>query len=189
MKKAALIVALAISFVTLLPISWRLADPLFTHPFREDDLDPVLLACPDHVEIHRFHDLPNGSSAQLDAGCTFNIAPARQAWVENAVRALPAPGKASWQIRVKQVSAADQQIGLELLGDGISGMIYEARQNQIVPLSTRLTGPGGAFYPLAINVILWGAGWLMTTFVFRVWRKSQPRANASLLYPSSRSTE
>jgi hypothetical protein len=161
MKKAALIIALALTFVALFPISWRLADPLFTHPFRQDlSADPVLLVCPDRVEIRWLHELPEDSP--MGAGCTFNVAPERQVWVEKAVPALlaPAPGKASWFIRVKQIGPTKQQIDLELRGDGIFGMIYEVTQNQIAPLRSRVTGPGGAFSPFIVNVILWGTGWL-----------------------------
>ena len=162
MKKAAFILVLVVSFLALFPLSWRLADPLFTHPFRKDlPSDPVLLVCPDHVEILWLHNLSDGSPVPMGTGCTLNVMPERQKWVEKPVRALPAPnpGKASWQIHVKQVGEAHQQIALELIGDGISGLIYEAKQNVAIPLNSRLTGPLGVVFPLLINVLLWFTVW------------------------------
>jgi hypothetical protein len=174
MKKAGLVVILIVSFMALFPISWRLADPFFTHPFRKGlHNDPVLLVCPDHVEIHWLHELPDGSPVSMGARCTFNVEPGRQKWVEQTVRVLPSPnpGKSAWRIRVKQVGEAQQQIDLELLGDGIFGMIYETNPGGIVPLQSRLAGPSGAAFPLVINVILWATGWCLVRLGRKAWER------------------
>jgi len=186
MRKLALIVIVPLSFVALLPLSWRLADPLFSRPFDKTLVgDPVLLVCPDHVEILRLHDISGGEPHSRIAGCTFNVAPERQKWVETALRVLPTPipSKASWRIRVKQVHEADQQIDLELLGDGISGLLYEVKRDEITPMKSRLTGPGGALYALAIDFGLWTAAWCILLFGRRLIIRT--RASVTLNEPES----
>lgn len=95
------------------------------------------------------------------AGYTFNVAPERQAWVESKVRSTPSPnGNAAWIIHIKQLGRLNQRIQLELLGDGITGIVYEAGPEGIVPLRSRLAGPAGAFVVLAVHLLLWGGFWL-----------------------------
>src|SRR5258708_3323536 len=127
--KIVLILLVAASFVGLFPISVRLADPLFTYPFRTgwQYEYPVLLVWPDRVEMRWFHDVSEVSPRRKDEGYTFNVSPERQKWVENAVRSTPwRNGDAAWIIHVKQLGPSRQQIQLELLGDGVQGMVYEA---------------------------------------------------------------
>ncbi len=80
-------------------------------------------------------------------------------------------GNASWTIHVKQLGVSRQEIRLELMGDGISGLIYEAKPDEIIPLRSRLGGPAGAFVILAANLVLWGAGWLFLWFVIRLMHR------------------
>ena len=186
MRKLALILIMPLSFVALLPLSWRLADPLFWRPFDKNLVgDPVLLVCPDRVEVLRLHDISGGQSHSGIAGCTFNVAPERQEWVENALRVLPTPipSRASWRIRIKQVNEADQQIDLGLLGDGISGLLYEVKRDEIIPLKSRLTGAGGALYALAIDFGLWTAAWRIFLFGRRLIIRA--RASATLNEPET----
>ena len=164
-------VFMAVSFVGLFPISVRLADPFFTHPFRTgwQYQYPVLLVWPDHVEMRWFHDLSEVSPRPRDAGYTFNVAPERQHWVEQQVRStrLPKGLDAGWVINVKQIGPSEQQIELEMLGDGITGLIYEAEPDVIVPLKSRLTGAGGSMIVLIVHLLAWGFSVLLLWLVSR----------------------
>jgi hypothetical protein len=162
-KKAAFIALLVTSFIGLFPLSIRLADPFFTYPFRTgwQYQYPVLLVWPDHVEMRWFHDVSEVSPRLKAGGYTFNVAPERQSWVESKVRSTSWPGDAGWIIHVKQLGPSRQQIQLELLGDGITGIIYEATPGAIVPLHSRLAGPAGAFVILVVHLLLWGGLWLL----------------------------
>jgi hypothetical protein len=155
----------------LFPISIRLSDPLFTYPFRTgwQYQYPVLLVWSDHVEMRWFHDIDEISPRPKSASYTFNVTPERQAWVEKNVRSTPAPdvGNAGWIIHVKQLSPSKQRIQLELLGDGIKGIIYDAGPEEIVPLKSRLAGPAGAFEILVVHLLLWGGFWLLVWFISR----------------------
>jgi hypothetical protein len=176
MKKAVLTVTLVASFIAVSPLSVRLADPFFTYPFHKDSYHPVLLVWPDHVEARSFNDVAEVSPRSKDAPYTFSVTPDREAWVKEQVRRLPSPnGSASWTIHVKQLGASRQQIRFELMGDGISGLIYEAQPDKIIPLRSRLGGPAGAFVILAANLVLWSGGWLSVWFVGRVIRKRRQR--------------
>lgn len=174
LKRVVLIILLAGSFVAVFPISVRLGDPLFTYPFRTgwQYKYPVLLIWPDHVEMRWFQDVSEVSPIPKGAGYTFNVAPERQAWVENKVRSTPSPnGNAAWIIHVKQLGPTRQQIQLELLGDGITGLIYEVRAEEFVPLRSRLAGPLSSLSILAVHLLLWGGLWLLVWFISRLTRR------------------
>ena len=166
------ILLLIAGFVGLFPISIRLADPLFTYPFRTgwQYQYPVLLVWPDHVEMRWFHDIDEISPRPKNANYTFNVTRERQAWVEKKVRSTPAPNgsDAGWIIHVKQLGPSKQRIQLELLGDGITGIIYEAGPEEIVPLKSRLAGPAGALKILVVHLFLLGGLWLLIWFIPRV---------------------
>ena len=164
MRKLLLIATMVISFIALFPLSWRLADPLFTRPFQQSSFDPLLLVCPDRIEVLYWHDLSKRREQLSRLKCTFQVLPSRQRWVENAVRQLqsPAPTKSVWLVRIKQLGAENQRIELQLTGDGFAGMIYEVRHGIVTPVNTRLVGPGGAFIAFGINVLLllpWALFW------------------------------
>jgi hypothetical protein len=188
MKKAVLIVTLVASFIAMFPISAHFADPFFTYPFHKDWYHAVLLIWPDHVEARSFNDVAEVSPRSKDAPYTFSVAPDREAWVKEQVRRLPSPnGSASWTIHVKQLGASRQEIRFELMGDGISGLIYEARPDEIIPLRSRLGGPAGAFVILTTNLVLWGGGWLLVWFGSRIIRKhGQPLAVSPVWLPKNR---
>ena len=167
MRKILFVAVMAISFLVLFPLSWRIGEAFFfTRPFDKALFDPVLLVCSNHVEILRWHELVENQARPASEACTFHVVPERQAWVESAARHLqsPVPGKSSWTVRVKQLEGGSQQIDLKLVGDGIAGMIYEVRNDRVTPFKSQLTGPAGAFIALAINVLSWAAVWLV------VWR-------------------
>ncbi len=183
-KRIVLIVLLIASFIGLFPISIRLADPFFTHPFRTgwQFEYPVLLVWSDHVEIRWFHNLSEVSPRPKDAGYTFNVSPERQTWVEDKVRNTHAPhgGDAGWIIHIKQIGPLRQQIQLELLGDGTNGIIYEAGPDGIVPLRSRAIGPAGAFIVLAVHLLLYGGFWLLAWFISRLLARRHSRQPAVL---------
>jgi hypothetical protein len=56
-------------------------------------------------------------------------------------------------MRVKPLEPGKQEIDLELIGDGIYGVVYEASNERIVPLRTRLAGPGFAFIVFGLDVV------------------------------------
>jgi hypothetical protein len=176
------IVLLVASFIGLFPISIRLADPLFTHPFRTgwQYEYPVLLVWPDRVEMRWFHNISEVSPRPKDESYTYNVAPEQQAWVEKTVRSTPVPHgvDAGWIIHVKQIGPSGQKIQFELLGDGITGMVYEAGPDEIVPLRSRLAGPEGSMIILVVHLLLWGGLWLLLWFISRLVarRRRQPSA-------------
>jgi hypothetical protein len=178
------VVLLVASFIALFPLSIRLSDPLFTHSFRTgwQYEYPVLLVWPDHVEMRWFHYISEVSPRSKDAGYTFNVAPERQAWVEKNVRSAPAPhgADASWIIHVKQIGPSRQQIQLELLGDGITGIVYEAGPEKILPLRSRLIGPAGALVILAVNLFLWGGFWFLVWSITRLGTSRRTTTDSSL---------
>jgi hypothetical protein len=162
----------AVAFIGLFPFSMRLADPVFTHRFHAEWEHPVLLVWPDHVEIRWFQNLAEVSPRPKDSAYTFNLAPERQAWVENEVRKTPSPNRnASWIIQVKQLGPSRQRIQLELFGDGLRGIIYEAGADEILPLRSRLTGPFGSIAFVAVDLLLCLGAWLLATFVVRLFHR------------------
>jgi hypothetical protein len=167
---------MAVSFVGLFPISARLADPLFTHTLRTgwQYEYPVLLVWPDRVEMRWFHHVSEVSPHPRDAGYTFSVPPERQAWIEKEVRRTPAPNgaDAGWLIYVKQIGPSRQQIDLELMGDGITGVIYEATPDEIVPLRSRLAGPLDSIAILIVHLLVWGGLWLLIRLMTRFLRQA-----------------
>jgi hypothetical protein len=167
-KKIVFRVLVAASFIALFPISVRLADPLFTHPFRTgwQYEYPVLLVWPDHVELRWFHDVSEISPRPKDSSYTFNVSPARQSRIEEEVRRTPSPNaNAAWIIHINQLGASRQQIQLELLGDGITGIVYQAEPDRIVPVHARLAGPAGAFEILIVHLLLCGGCWMVVRLI------------------------
>jgi len=158
----------------------RLGDLSFSYPFRTgwQHQYPVLLVWPNRIEMRWFHNVSEVSPIPKGAGYTFNIAPERQGWVENEVRKTPSPnGNAAWILHVKQLAPGRQQIQLELLGDGIIGMIYEAGSDEIVPLRSRLAGPLSSLAIFPVPLLLWGGPWLLIWLTLRLLRKYRsPRA-------------
>jgi hypothetical protein len=180
MKKAILIIAMLSSFFAIFPLSWRLVDPFFSKPFDERFLDPILLVCPNYVEILYWHDLADEQYSSVKAVCTFQIGPTSQAWVENAVKHLPspAPAKSSWHLSVKQLQADHQQVTLELFGDGFLGMVYDVHQGKVTPLKSRITGPGGALVALGMDICLWATLWGLFGLAWIVVSRTRNRRTA-----------
>jgi hypothetical protein len=77
MKKAVRIAAIVASFIAILPLSFRVADPFFTFPFHKEWHHAVLLIWPDHVEARWFNDVSEVSPRPKDALYTFFVAPER----------------------------------------------------------------------------------------------------------------
>jgi hypothetical protein len=181
-RKIGFRVFLIVAFIGLFPFSIRLADPFFTRPFRTgwQYQYPVLLVWPDRVEMRWFRDLSELSPRPKDASYTFNVAPERQHWVEQQVRntRLPKGVNAGWLIRVKQIGPSKQQIDLEVLGDGITGLIYEAGPDAIVPLKSRLAGAGGSIIIFGVHLVLWGCFCLIAWLIARFLRGRQQHSVA-----------
>lgn len=172
------------TFIGIFPISTRLGNRLFTYPFRTgwQYEYPILLVWSDHVEMRWFHDISEISPRPKAADYTYNVEPQRQAWVEAKVRGTPAPNgaDAGWIIRVKQLGPADQQIQLELMGDGITGWIYEIRGDEVIPLRSRSAGAGGAYLILIVHLVLWGGLGLLMRVALRFSKNFRASAKSSL---------
>ena len=177
-RKIAFRLLLIATFTGLFPISARLGDRLFTHPFRTgwQYEYPILLVWADHVEMRWFHDISEISLRPKAADYTYNVELQRQAWVEAKVRSTPAPNgaDAGWIIHVKQLGPSEQQIQLELMGDGITGLIYEVRGDEVVPVRSRSVGPGGAYLILIVHLVLWGGLGFVMRVAFRLTKKESP---------------
>jgi hypothetical protein len=92
--------------------------------------------------------------------------------VEGEVARYPSPNTdASWKVQVRELGPERQRIQLELFGDGIRGTVYEATARGILPLHTRLTGPGFAFAVAEIHFALWSVPWLLVYLAIRIWRR------------------
>ena len=174
-KKIAFRVLLVATFVGLFPISVRLGDPLSTYHFRTgwQYQYPILLVWSDHVEMRWFHDISEISPRPKAADYTYNVTPQREDWVEAKVRGTPAPNGADarWIIHVRQLGPSRQQIQLELMGDGITGLIYEVRGDEVVPLRSRLAGPLSSWSILMVHLVFWSGLWFLVWLAFRLVKR------------------
>ena len=165
-SKTARNILVVVSFFGLLPLSARLGyDFLFTHPFRTglEYQYPILMVWPDHIELRWFQDVSEISPRPENAGYTFSVSPEREAWVKAQVRdtrQLAAPD-AGWIIYVKPLGPSRQRIQLELMGDNISGIIYEVRGNEVVPLKSRFAGPLDSLPILLVHILVWSGMWFL----------------------------
>lgn len=143
-------------FLMLLPLSWRLADPLFTHRYDPRFPVSVLLVFPDRVEIKTTDRITDISPRPVNAGFTFLVPLQRQSSIERQIGELPTPRQGSfWKLHVQSLSSDRQRIELQLVRDGLYGSVYDATANKIVPVATRRAGPGAAFIVMFINLLLW----------------------------------
>lgn len=169
--------AFVLSLIGLFPLSGRFADPLFTRPYEARFEVPVLLVFPEHVEVRLVKSMSDVAPLPNQARYTFAIPPARQQWVERQIQTLPPPRPGStWTLRVRQLGHDTQRIDLEAYRDGFSGLIYEAHQNQIVPIAYRSAGPGAAFIVISIDAALSGVVALLVWGVLRFARLRQQDA-------------
>lgn len=183
LKKIAVVVAMTGSFVVLLPVSLLIVDPFFTKPYNPRWPCGVLLVWPDHVEVRWIKNMSEVSPRPLGERYTFNVPRERQAWVESQVRSIRPPNPdASWAIRVKQPGPSRQQIQLEIWRDEFTGLIYEARPDEIVPLHTRHAGVGASLIIVQVNALLWGVIWPS----LRLFRRflTRPRRTSLHVAPS-----
>jgi len=164
MKTMLLFLAMVVTFVLLIPLSWWISGSVFNHPFENRPSDPVLLVCLDHIEVLHWSDTNGTRDKSLHPECTFQVNASKQAWVENEVRGLPspAPGKSRWTVQIRQLGPEDQQVDLELVGDGTTGLIYEAKSGGVTPLKTRYAEQAGALVAISINACLWAVFWFAT---------------------------
>jgi len=155
----------------LFPVSWHLSDQLVNRPIDAGTQFPVLLVWPNRIEIRQIAQTSVISPRPADAAYHFRIPSERLAWVEGEVRRYPSrnPG-ASWLLKVHDLEDGRQRVQLELFGDGIRGVVYDATDREIVPVYSRLTGPGFAFTVLKVNVMLWSVLWLAIYIGLRAWK-------------------
>lgn len=143
------------TFVTLFPVAWRLADSFASSPWNSIVDARVLLVWPDHIELLPVSRLPDFIPRSPRADYSFLVPPGRQQSVIDGLRSYPTPTDGtSWRISVKSLGLDHQEIRLELLGDGIQGIVYEATKEKILPLKARLAGPGFAFIVLGLDVAM-----------------------------------
>ncbi len=151
-------------------------------PTRKPSVQPkwgmsVLLLWPERIEIRRLSQLSQISPRPHDAPYSFLVPPDRGAWVEEQVRRYPSPTRrASWRIDIRKLANERQRIQLELFGDGIHGVVYEATPTEIVPLYSRLSGSGFALIVMVVNFGLWGLLW---GGAYLAWRFRSRRAGRS----------
>jgi hypothetical protein len=154
--------------IGLFPVAARIADSFATHPWNPSIGARVLLLWPDHIELRPVASLSEFSPRAPQAGYSFTIPHDRQNWVEEQLQTQSAPTyDASWRIRVRSLGSERQEIDLELLGDGIYGLVYEATSERIVPLRSRLAGPGFAFIVLGTDFACWGILWSAVYMILR----------------------
>jgi hypothetical protein len=142
------------AFIVLFPLAWRLASPFATSAYNPAVDARVLLLWPDRIELRPINELPNFSPRPPEAKYSFLIPPGRAAWVAEQLKAYATPSSETvWQISVTNLEPGRQEVGLELFGDGFQGVVYEASKEKIVPLKTRLAGPGFAFIVIGIDLV------------------------------------
>jgi len=172
MTKWVVVAVLLLSLIALFPLSVRLADPLFTHPYEARFAVPVLFVFPEHIEVRWIKNLAEVVPPANVAAYTFLIPRDRQDWVEQQLRNSPPPGHGSaWRLQVHQLGYDTQRIELEAYSDGFAGLIYDARKTSIAPVAYRGAGPGAVFVCLLIDVGLSSAlsmlVWITMLFVRR----------------------
>ena len=125
----------------------------------------MLLVFQEHVEVRLVKSLAEVSPAPSGGLYTFAIPSARQQWVQQQIQTLPPPRPGSiWTLSVRQLGDDKQRIDLEARRDGFSGLIYEAHQNQIVPIAKRSEGPGAIFVIASVDAALSGGLALLVWF-------------------------
>lgn len=180
-RKIAFGVLLVLTFLGIFPLSARIADPLATHKFDPSISARILLVWPDHIELKPIGALNDFSPRSPNAVYAFLITKEREGWVRDRLRSYPDHARnASWILAIKELGPDRQRIQLEILGDGFLGMVYEANAERVIPLGTRLAGPGFAFIILGIQMICWGGLWAAVFALRRLLRKK----NRSILTPT-----
>jgi hypothetical protein len=158
-----------VSFVGMLPLSVRIADPLFTRPFDPRIPSPVLMIFPDRVEIRSDGKFSEISPRPKGAPYTFAVPPSQWAWVKEQLQRAPPPRPGStWNLKIRQIENGKQRIELEAQRDGVAGLIYDASPDEIVPVASRIAGPGAAFLFAMIDTGLCCALWLSLWFAWRL---------------------
>jgi hypothetical protein len=153
-SRIALVLLFVGALIAVFPLALRLANPFATLAYNPTIDARILLVWPDRIELQPIRDLANFSPRPANAMYSFMVSPERQAWVKEQLGAYPTPTRGtSWRLRVRPIEPGQQRIDLELLGDGIYGVEYEADQEMVIPLKTRLAGPGFAFIVFGLDVL------------------------------------
>jgi hypothetical protein len=172
---------LILSFFLLLPLSDQLVDSRFTIPFNPNLPKCVLLVWSDHIEARWVDSISEVSPRPSNADYSFLVPAGREGWVRQQLRSQPLPGdSAGWLLKVRQIAPDRQKIQLEVMGDGYTGLIYEATRDRVVPLRSRLAGPGGVFLFLEFQLVLWGSCWFVIRITWFLMKKHRARREAHL---------
>jgi len=168
------------SLAAFFPLSWQIARPLATFPWKPEPNGCFLLILTNRIDLRPTAELPHFSPRPSNAQYSFLIPPERREWVLQQLRRHPTPtAGASWHLLVRTIDANTQEIELELLGDGFYGVVYRATSDTIVPVKIRDAGPGFAFVILGIDLagaILVSSFALLTIRWLRIRRSEVPAA-------------
>jgi|SRR5579863_6254412 len=157
--------------VGLFPLALRVARPFATFPWNPKIDARILLVWPNHIDLVPVNTMSTFSPRSANAGYTFLVPKERLAWVTEQLKKYPTPTRGtSWQMRIRSIGESRQEIELELLGDGIYGIEYDASDEKVVPLKTRLAGPGFVFIVAGIDVLGSGILLLILLFIVRLLR-------------------
>jgi hypothetical protein len=172
LRKILVITLGIVSFVALFPLSIRLSYLLFTRPFNPEWNYPILLVWPDHIEVRWTHSISEVSPRPKGETYTFNVPPERQTWVEEQVRKISYPQDLDLglAITVEQLGRDRQRIQLESWGSAeMTGLIYEAQPDRIVPLHSRAADVMSAlFIVVGVHLLLWGGAWFGVRLIWRL---------------------
>jgi hypothetical protein len=164
------------SFAGMLPLSVRIADPLFTKPFDARIPSPVLMIFSDRVEVRSDGKFSEISPRPKGSTYTFSVPPSQLAWVKEQLKRAPPPRAGStWNLKIHQIENGKQRIEIEAQRDGIAGLIYDATPDEIVPVASRIAGPGAAFLFALIDTGLCCALWLSLWFSW--WLITRPKVS------------
>jgi hypothetical protein len=175
-------VLFVVCLVVLFPLAVRFAAPFATFPYDSKIVDGrVLLLWPDHIELQPIRALANFSPRPPNAEYSFMVPPERQSWVASQLRTYPTPTRsASWSLRVRSLESGKQEIELELIGDGIYGVVYEADQQSVIPLKNRLAGPGFLFIVFGLDLLASVSVLLIVSLFSRLFRSQNDPTSRTL---------
>jgi hypothetical protein len=181
LRRTLVIVLLLLSFVAIEPLSLRVAEHQFDHPYRPGWPSNVLLVWPDHLELQELKTTDGVMHLQAGAPYMFFIPPDRQKVIQEQLSQMPpAPCRGAWELHVTQRSSSLEEIQLDCVRDGMSGLRYQATSEMVHALSTRSTGNAGLVL-LPIHVAIWGSSWLLMIASYWLFTRIRKRRHASIL--------
>ena len=154
-------VGFAVSFVAMIPLAVRVADPWTHRPVQYGSSGrgfPVVVVDGDDARVEMVED--PWSVPAPPAGASYLVPSGRVRSVGRSIRANEhARRDREWVLFVEDVSEGRQRVELFLLGDGYWGGAYEATATTVTPLYRKTTGPGFSLVVILAAHILNGAAW------------------------------